>query len=448
MKPLATIILLWALSLGPILVNAQQQTTTPEPGSVSVRYEVTDLGTLGGPGTNSFGYDINNEGWVAGSGNLTADGPQHSFLWYGRGPLIDLGTLGGPNSEPGGLNLRGEAAILSETSKTDPNGEDFCGFGTHMQCLSAIWRNWKMTALPTLPGGHNSQAYGINDLGQVVGFSESDVADPGCAASTPFQVFRYEAAIWEPNGKIRKLRPLQGDTVGFAFGINNNGQAVGTSGMCPNTSLPPSPNGTHAVLWERDGSALDLGNLGGTSGNIATSINNLGEVGGNSLSSDGTLHPFLWTRTTGLQDLGTFPGAIVTVAPCCNTLNDRREMVGFSIDDQGNSLAFLWRDKVLADLNTLIPKDSPWNLLAALSVNDAGQIVGYGVLEGDNEVHAFLATPCNLNSEDSECRKDIRGSIVERGATTEGLRTVAGEDTRELLRLRLGRFAVHPTGRQ
>lgn len=97
-----------------------------------LRYTVIDLSTLGGPGTNSSGYDMNNAGWVAGSANLVPGGPQRAFLWFGKNPLIDLGTLGGPNSEAGGPNLRGEAAVISETTETDPNGEDFCGFGDHM----------------------------------------------------------------------------------------------------------------------------------------------------------------------------------------------------------------------------------------------------------------------------------------------------------------------------
>src|SRR5216117_999246 len=32
---------------------------------------------------------------------------------------------------------------------------------------------------------------------------------------------------------------------------------------------------------------------------------------------------------TGMQDLHAFPGALFTVAPCCHTINDRGEVVGF-----------------------------------------------------------------------------------------------------------------------
>src|SRR5258708_26919705 len=78
-----------ASSLFAALATAQP----PRP-----RYTVKDLGTFGGPGTNSAGFDINNAGWVAVSGNLTPGGPQHAFLWYGGGPFRDLVTLGWPNS--------------------------------------------------------------------------------------------------------------------------------------------------------------------------------------------------------------------------------------------------------------------------------------------------------------------------------------------------------------
>jgi probable HAF family extracellular repeat protein len=368
-------------------------------------YRVIDLGTLGGIGTNSAVYDMNNAGWAAGSSNLTAGGPQHAFLWYGRGHLKDLGTLGGSacpncNSEAGGPNARGEAAIISETSRKAPLGEDFCGFDTHLQCLGAIWKDGRLTALPTL-GGYNAQALGLNNHGEVVGWAETKFKEEKGDCATPFQRFDFEAVIWGPNGEKQKLDPLPGDTVGFALGINDHGQAVGASGLCSNVILPlRQPNAPHAVLWESDGSPKDLGSLGGTN-NIATSINNRGEVVGGSQSSDGTIHPFLWTKETGIHDLGAFPGAVATLAPCCNTINDRGEVVGFSIDANFNMRAFVWKDNVLMDLNGLIPKHSPWYLQAAQSLNDAGQIAVYGTIHG--ETHAFLATPCHRHGNGGEC---------------------------------------------
>ena len=114
-------------------------------------------------------------------------------------------------------------------------------------------------------------------------------------------------------------------------------------------------------------------------------------------------HIFLWTKYSGMQDLGTFPGAALTVAPCCNTINDSGQIAGFWIDSSGNSRAFLWQDKEWMDLSKLIPENSPWSLQAAQSINDAGEITGSGIING--ETHAFLAVPCH-DHDGRECCED------------------------------------------
>jgi probable HAF family extracellular repeat protein len=401
---------LLALLAMPVQTVAQEQLDAHHPA----HYSVKDLGTLGG--TYSFGYQINEAGWVAGgSATATQTGGlyQTAFLWYGDGPLVNLGTLDGPekcpscNSEADGPNRFGETVVGSEVSALDPNGEDFCDYGTHRQCLGAIWKNGKLRALPNLPAGHNANALNLNDKGQVVGFAETDITDLTCSTGTPFQVRRFEVVIWEPNGEIRKLRPLAGDTVAFATGINEKGQVVGTSGLCSAVGLPPLyANGPHAVLWENDGTPIDLGSLGGPTTNAGTSINNRGEVvGGSQSAKDGNLHTFFWTRDTGMQDIGTLPGAVVTIAGCCNTLNNSGQVVGASIDGTTfNSTAFFWEKGVIYDLNTLISKSSPWYLQSADGINDAGQITGWGLIDGN--VHAFVATPCDRDRRDRDCGRD------------------------------------------
>ncbi len=365
------------------------------------QYVVTDLGTLGG--SYSFGYGLSDSGLVAGGAatpTQTDFFSQTGFVWK-NGRMINTGTLGGSacpdcSSEAGGPNGSGVSPLLSETATADPNGEDFCGFGTHRQCLGAVWMAGVLKPLMPLPGGNNSQAYWINAPGQIIGFSETGVVDLSCG-STPSQVLQYAATIWNPNGSMKKLSPLSGDTVSFGFGINDRGQAVGSSGNCVNTSLPPiNPNGAHAVLWQPDGTAVDLGDLGGHAANIATSVNNLGVVVGNSLATDGTIHPFMWTSSTGIQDLGSFPGAIVTVAGCCHTLNDSGQVVGFAIDPSFNMTAFIVQNGTMTDLNTLLPNTSTWYLLQACSVNNSGQIIGAGFING--EVHAFLASPVSASA--------------------------------------------------
>ena len=225
------------------------------------QYTVIDLGTLGGPGAGSNAFGINAVGWAAGWSNLVANGPVHAFLWFGGSRLFDLGTLGGQNSQANGLNDLGETAAGSETSDTDPNNEDFCGYGTHHQCLGAIGTFWGLTALQPLAGGHNANAFDVNDLGQVVGVAEKGTGDKTCASGMAFQVLRFEAVRWGLDRGPQELRPLPSDTVGFATGINSKGQAVGASGLCSNTiyQSPFGPFAPHAVMWDSDGSPTDLG---------------------------------------------------------------------------------------------------------------------------------------------------------------------------------------------
>ena len=107
-----------------------------------------------------------------------------------------------------------------------------------------------------------------------------------------------------------------------------------------------------------------------------------------------------------MKDIGTLPGAILTVAPCCHSLNNKGEITGFWIDGSGNLSAFYWKNNVMTDLNTLISANSGWYLLNTASINDAGQIAGFGV-NPEGEVHAFLATPCS-----SACRDETDTTIA------------------------------------
>ncbi len=147
----------------------------------TIRYTVTDLGTLGGTVGSANG--INYEGRVAGAANL-ANGDSRAFL-SGPGVMYDLGTLGGPNSGEGGLNASSQIAVYAETAKTDPMSENFCGFGTSNTCLAAVW-NGTLQALPTL-GGNNSIAYAINNQGQLAGAAET-TTNPSSSPNRPNQV--------------------------------------------------------------------------------------------------------------------------------------------------------------------------------------------------------------------------------------------------------------------
>lgn len=200
-------------------------------------------------------------------------------------------------------------------------------------------------------------------------------------------------------GQIRQLNPLRGDTVGAALATNDFGQVAGMSGTCANTVIPPFSASAHAVLWDA-GIPVDLGNLGGTAnlsqlaiGNAATAINDKGEVVGVSAISDTQGRAFLWTRKTGIVNLGALPGDTMSAALA---INNEGEIVGNSLTlppgQGGTPRPFLWKGGVMTDLNTLVPASSPLHLLTTGGINDRGQIVGFGVTDS-GEIQAYLATP-------------------------------------------------------
>jgi probable HAF family extracellular repeat protein len=150
----------------------------------------------------------------------------------------------------GEINDRGEVVGFSETDVPDPNGEDICGFGTHLTCRPFFWQNGHMSALPTL-GGNNGQASGINSRGQIAGFAENGIVDSTCPPNTTNNRIILPV-LWE-KGKAQPLPTVGSDPDAVAYGINNQGQAVGYSGTCTAVN--------HAVWWE-NGTAIPLPDLG------------------------------------------------------------------------------------------------------------------------------------------------------------------------------------------
>lgn len=425
-----------ALLISMLALSLLSALATGQPPS----YHIADVGTLRG-GTFSLASYVNNNGLVTGVSTV-ADGTQHAFLWY-KGRFMDIAKpgLGGPNSGAFAVNANGQVLVLAETSTKDPNGENFCGYGTGLTCRPAIWQNGVMAPLPLLGGVNGTVGDVINNRGEAVGIAENSTKDPECPLTpalngTGPQVLDFEAVIWGPGpGQIRELPPLTGDTVGMAMWINDHGQAVGSSGRCADTLLPGFAGGPHAVLWEKDGSVHDLGSLGGTANpavpgvaNIAFVINNRGQVTGvSALPGNTNTRAFLWTREKGMQSLGTLPGDTNSTGL---GMNDRGDVVGGSFTDPfENTRAFLWQNGVMHDLHALIVGNSPFvQLLVAFGINDVGQIVGIG-LTNTGEVHGFLATPRNGVGEGESSSLESEGVAGP---------AVLPESVRNLLRGRLG----------
>jgi hypothetical protein len=66
----------------------------------------------------------------------------------------------------------------------------------------------------------------------------------------------------------------------------------------------------------------------------------------------------------------------------------------FACDNNSVSRAFLWEKGKIVDLNSVISHGSDLQLLVAVSINNRGEIAGFGILPNGNE-HAFLLVPCD-----------------------------------------------------
>jgi probable HAF family extracellular repeat protein len=320
--------------------------------------------------------------------------------------LIDLGTFGGPESFINapvnggiGLNVRGTIVGGSATSVPRPAGSIsfFCGGldGSVPFIFHAFkWQDGETTDLGALPPAATtcSNAQSINEAGEIVGSSENGLIDPVSGANQ-FRVVRWK------DGEIKDLGTL-GGTSGQASQINNSGQITGFAYNAIPDAFTPNGTQIRAFLWE-NGRMKDLGTVGGPDV-LGGHINERGQVAGLSLTNSianpstgiPTQDPFLWSKDTGMIDLGSLGG----VAGGPSALNNRGQVVGQSSDaadpaacftgnDPDNCLPFLWDDGKLINLNTHTIGGIP---LTANAINDAGEIVGTALFPNQMAPHAYL----------------------------------------------------------
>jgi probable HAF family extracellular repeat protein len=117
-----------------------------------------DIGAIAG-GAYTAGEAVNDNDEVAGIG-FDSGNRIMGFYWSGPTGMHLLQTLGGIESAGFGINRSGVIAGYSAT--------------TSGSIHAALWPNYTGSPqdLGTLPGGVNSYARGINNLGQVVGYAD------------------------------------------------------------------------------------------------------------------------------------------------------------------------------------------------------------------------------------------------------------------------------------
>ena len=312
--------------------------------------------------------------------------------------LTDIGTLGGTYSSAYGLNDAGQVVGNAFVSGPDFNARPF------------LWSGGVMQALPSgnadTPSG---TAADINNGGLVVGSVTTNPA----GYSGP--------AEWTSNG-LSQLPSLNSIGPGGVSRVNDAGVAVGSA-------FSDSDSDNHATEW-LTGRISDLGTLGGSYSG-ASDINSSGTITGTSSGADGTYSAFIyragtmtalprpswatWCHGGAIDDAGTVYGACVggghlhVVTWSAGTMTDggivpdatggdiqaanaRGQAVGSVSTTTGLSVAILFANGKIYNLNDLIPSGSGWKLERANDINAAGVIVG----DGENpagQSHGFVLKP-------------------------------------------------------
>lgn len=310
-------------------------------------YTIQDLGKLAGyTGSNGFGLSPNG---IAVGSSITAS-TSRAMRWQ-SGVLTDLGSLGGSIGAAWGVN---SAGVITGTA-----------YNASSQNRAFRWtEGGGMQSLGTL-GGNFSEGRAINESGTIVGVA--------------FQAdFTFRAFRWTEGGGMQSLGTL--DEGSTAYDINNAGFVTGGSDV---------DGVRHVFLWSEGGGMADLGKPGSLDYASGQGINEAGDLVGD--GGSGSVFK-AWIKRSGMG-YSILPG-LGTIDTRARKINSAGDVVGRSWTGGGSdsSQAVIWYGgSSLANLNDQLVGGAGWNLLEAYDINDAGQIVGTGMLDG--EYRGYILTP-------------------------------------------------------
>lgn len=310
-------------------------------------YSITSVDIPGA--VSSEAYDINDHGQVVGVFQ-TESGANRAFLWHQSNGVLNLGVLEGyGHSIARAINDAGQITGDCGTTFYSAAPQAFIYDTIHgMRAVSGL--------------GREPSAWAINNSGVIAGEFTTDEGE-------------YHAFTWSESEGMRDIvNDMFGTGQSSVLGINDSNQCALYRHIVHSGNLAFRT----AFIWDSSNGALPLGDLGGHS--YGWGINNLGQLVGIAQDEEGTLRAFLWDSSSGMVQIGT--GETQSAA---YDINEKGLIVG---EADG---ATLWKDGNQYRLNDLIPAASGWNLLSARAVNNHGQIVGWGTLDGQTK--AFLLTP-------------------------------------------------------
>ena len=342
---------LMVLALGP---------ASPTLWAADGPYTVQDAGPSKGAG-----FAVNTSGGVAGT---TSGSPQDAFsALFGGAPQI-LAGLGTSDNIAYGLHGDGWAVGSSRVN--------FFMRPVRYQSGAAQLLSWPESRDPDGPMG---EARAVNDAGVIAG---------------TVNVGGTHAAVW--NGSATASLPDSLYSEGYA--INNGGVVTGRT-------FDMGARAFVAFRWSTTvGTVTPLASLGGPTSE-GHGINDAGDVVGDTMRENTANElAVLWPASGDPVELGSLGGT----ESSARDINNHGQVVGYARNASGEYRAFLWEGSGMVDLNTLLPADSGWVLLSANAINDAGQIAGEGIYQGDTR--AFLLTPPDT--------KDTTAPVISAVATT------------------------------
>jgi len=314
--------------------------------AVAADYQVVDLGANVSP------RDVNSDRIIAGARN-TDQYPTIAFRWT---PGFGFEDLDGTSA-----NAINDAGKIAGST---------------------------LTGAFVLDGNHTSSwdeqtAFGINELGNVAGSQAGK--NPYRATSIPYNPAVLEGTRWTvmdialvyPRGTRQGVYA----DIYSMVDINEAGYMVGSRrrlGLAGSSAIMIAPP------YSSVKSAADVIYL--PTGGVANAINDQNLIVGTSLASSGNpAFAYLYDGVS-VNNLGTLSGGSSSGA---YDINEFDVVVGYSQSSNGNH-AFIWDASTgMRDLNDLAG-DPNWVLVSATAINNAGDIVGTGLLNG--QPHGFLLT--------------------------------------------------------
>lgn len=269
---------------------------------------------------------INDAGQV-----LLTGGAGASYL-YSNGTLTQIGSAADV-TRVNDLNNQGQ---IVGYARPDENGSEFQAF--------LFNPNTSTTINPAPPGSVYSYGYAINNLGQVVGQSQSPASPPS--------VFLYDGSESNVINALAGLDPVP-------MAINDSGEIL------------VNDIGTASVYL--NGTVTNIGSFGASTN--AYAMNNAGAVVGSSAYTNNLMHAFLFD---GTQMIDIDPTD--TQNSVAEAINSHGQVVG-DLDVNTVPVAFLYQNGILTTLSSLLPLEpdgEPDNIYGNLLINNSGEIVCTG----------------------------------------------------------------------